>query len=359
MSYKVLVLTKYGSLGGSSRYRFYQYLPYLKSQDFDLTLAPLLDNQYVTNINSGKRNFTNVLRSYFQRLVKLMSDRDYDLLWVEKELFPYIPEWLEHKIIGNIPYAVDYDDAQFHIYDYYGSKLTKTLLASKIDRVMAHARLVIAGNQYIASRADRAGAKHIEIIPTVIDLDRYSLKNFDSDRHALNIGWIGSPGTSIYLKSIQSVFEEVVRQHACKFTLVGAGALTLGNLDLNIKNWRENTEVEDIKSFDVGIMPLDSTPWEEGKCGIKLIQYMACGLPVVGTPIGVNQEIIAHGINGFQANNLDEWTEYLSKFASNPQLCAEMGAKGRSMVESKYCLQVTAPRMAQLLRECIEPSSSY
>jgi glycosyltransferase involved in cell wall biosynthesis len=100
-------------------------------------------------------------------------------------------------------------------------------------------------------------------------------------------------------------------------------------------------------------MPLDSTPWEEGKCGIKLIQYMACGLPVVGTPIGVNQEIIAHGVNGFQANNLNEWTEYLSRFASDPQLCAEMGAKGRAMVESKYCLQVTAPKMAQLLRACI------
>lgn len=353
MSYKILVLTKYGSLGGSSRYRFYQYLPYLKSQDFDLTIAPLLDNQYVTNINNGQRNFTNVLRSYFQRLVKLMSDRDYDLLWVEKELFPYIPEWLERKIIGNIPYAVDYDDAQFHIYDYYGSKLTKTLLASKIDRVMAHAKLVIAGNKYISSRAHQAGAKHIEIIPTVIDLDRYSLKNSPSDSRALNIGWIGSPGTSIYLKSIQSVFEEVDRHHNCTFTLVGAGALTLGNLDLNIKKWQEHTEVEDIKSFDVGIMPLDSTPWEEGKCGIKLIQYMACGLPVVGTPIGVNQEIITHGVNGFQANNLSEWTEYLSKFASDSQLCADMGAIGREMVESKYCLAVTAPKMAQLLRGCI------
>ena len=80
MTYKILVLTKYGSLGGSSRYRFYQYLPYLKSQDFDITVAPLLDNKYVTGINRGNRNFANVLIRYFQRLGKLIRDRDYDLL---------------------------------------------------------------------------------------------------------------------------------------------------------------------------------------------------------------------------------------------------------------------------------------
>jgi glycosyltransferase involved in cell wall biosynthesis len=352
MSFKILVLTKYGSLGGSSRYRFYQYLPYLKSQDFDITVAPLLDNQYVTGINKGSRNFTNVLMSYFQRLLKLISARDYDLLWVEKELLPYVPEWLERILIRNMPYAVDYDDAQFHVYDYYGSKLTKILLAHKIDRVMAHAQLVIAGNKYIASRAHKAGAQRIEVIPTVIDLDRYSIKT-DARTRTFNIGWIGSPGTSVYLRSIQSVFETLACQQNCKFTFVGAGGLTLGNLDLTIKDWREQSEVEDIKSFDVGIMPLDSTPWEEGKCGIKLIQYMACALPVIGTPIGVNQEIIAHGVNGFQANTLPEWTDYLSKLANDPRLCAQMGAAGRAMVEDKYCLQVTAPQVAKLLSGCI------
>jgi glycosyltransferase involved in cell wall biosynthesis len=111
--------------------------------------------------------------------------------------------------------------------------------------------------------------------------------------------------------------------------------------------------VDDLKKLDVGIMPLDSNRWEQGKCGIKLIQYMACGLPVVGTPIGVNQQIIQHGINGFQANSADEWINYLSQLAADPLLRNNMGAKGRSMVESDYCLQVTAPRLSSLLRSCI------
>jgi glycosyltransferase involved in cell wall biosynthesis len=354
MSPKILVLTKYGPLGGSSRYRFYQYLPYLKSQGFDITLAPLLDNKYVANINQGKRNFTNVLFSYFQRLGRLITDRNYDLLWIEKELLPYFPAGLEKILAGNTPYVVDYDDAQFHIYDYYGSKLTRLLLARKIDKVMANAKLVIAGNPYILERAYKAGAKRVEIIPTVVDLERYSPKQIgNNDGKVFNIGWIGSPGTSTYLKSIESAFQALVRRHNCTFTFVGAGNLTLDRLNLKIEKWQENTEVEHIQGFDVGIMPLDNTPWEQGKCGIKLIQYMACAVPVIGTPIGVNQEIVQHGVNGFQATEPDEWIDYLSKLAADPHLCREMGAKGREMVESKYCLQVTAPIVSELLRSCI------
>jgi glycosyltransferase involved in cell wall biosynthesis len=354
MSPKILVLTKYGSLGGSSRYRFYQYLPYLRSQGFDVTIAPLLDNKYVANINQGKRNFSNVLLSYCQRLGRLISDRNYDLFWIEKELFPMIPAWLEKMLTARIPYVVDYDDAQFHMYDYYGSKLTKKLLAHKIDRVMANAKLVVAGNPYISDRANKAGAKRVEIIPTVVDLERYSPKPAGSNEgKVFNIGWVGSPGTSTYLKSIESAFQALTRRHNCTFTFIGAGNLTLPQLDLTIKQWQESTEVQEIQGFDVGIMPLDNTPWEQGKCGIKLIQYMACAVPVIGTPIGVNQEIVQHGLNGFQANYADEWIDYLSTLAADPQLCREMGTKGREMVESKYCLQVTAPIVAELLRSCI------
>jgi glycosyltransferase involved in cell wall biosynthesis len=353
MSYKILALTKYGSLGGSSRYRFYQYLPYLKSQDFDITVAPLLDNAYVTGINQGTRNIGSILSLYCQRLSRSFSHQNYDLLWIEKELLPYIPAWLEKILIGNSPYVVDYDDAQFHGYDQSNSKLVKLLLSDKIDNVMANARLVIAGNQYITERASNAGAKRIEIIPTVVDLDRYSSKVVDANNKEFNIGWIGSPSSSMYLESIQSVFEQLNQKYACRFTMIGSGKLNIENVDLTIKDWCENSEVEDIKNFDVGIMPLYNSLWERGKCGLKLIQYMACSLPVVGSPVGVNQDIIQHGVNGFCADSLDEWTEYLSKLAEDPQLRTLMGAKGRLMVESNYCLPVTAPKLAQLLRSCI------
>ena len=360
MSYKILVLTKYGTLGGSSRYRFYQYLPYLQSQNIEIEVSPLLNNNYVKNINknvtginSGKRNAVTTLFLYFQRVQQLLQCRNYNLLWIEKELLPYIPAWLENFLIQGVPYIVDYDDAQFHIYDHYGSKLVKLLFSQKIDKIIASSTLTIAGNQYIADRSNKAGAKRIEIIPTVVNLDRYSLKKYINNNKPFNIGWIGSPITTRYLKSMKSIFQELNQKYNCTFTMIGAGKLNFENVELDIKEWQESSEVENIKTFDVGIMPLDNTIWEQGKCGIKLIQYMACGLPVVGTPIGVNREIIQHGINGFQATTADEWIEYLSILAENRDLRYVMGEKGREMVESNYCLEITAPKLCQLLKSCI------
>jgi glycosyltransferase involved in cell wall biosynthesis len=353
MSCKILVLTKYGSLAGSSRYRFYQYLPYLQSQGFDITLAPLFDNQYVANVNVGKRKISNVLPLYFQRLWQSLTYQQYDLLWIEKELLPYLPAWIEKIVVQNIPYVVDYDDAQFHGYDQSKVPLVKLILSDKINKVMANAKLVIAGNEYIATTATKAGADRVAIIPTVIDLNRYSAKDLTIKNESFNIGWIGSPSTSIYLESVQPVFKQLAQKYNCKFTLIGSGQLELQDISLEIKDWSESSEVADIKKLDVGIMPLKNTLWDRGKCGIKLIQYMACSLPVVGSPVGVNQEIIEHGVNGFCATSPNEWTEYLSILAEDAQLRSVMGAKGRLSVESNYCLQVTAPKLAQLLRSCI------
>ena len=118
-----------------------------------------------------------------------------------------------------------------------------------------------------------------------------------------------------------------------------------------IRDWDEATETGEIGKFDVGIMPLPDNPWERGKCGFKLIQYMACGKPVVASPVGVNREIVVDGVNGFLASSHDEWVRALERLKSDPELRRTMGANGRRMVEEKYCLQVTAPRLHRLLLE--------
>ncbi len=119
------------------------------------------------------------------------------------------------------------------------------------------------------------------------------------------------------------------------------------------KSWSQNTETEDIQGFDVGIMPLRDTPWERGKCGFKLIQYFACGLPAVGSPVGVNNEIITNGIDGFQARTIQEWISALSSLKKNKKLRDKMGIMGRNKVEQKYSLQITAPKLLQLFEEVI------
>jgi glycosyltransferase involved in cell wall biosynthesis len=131
---------------------------------------------------------------------------------------------------------------------------------------------------------------------------------------------------------------------------VGAGNAADDAADVITRQWSEDREIADIQEMDIGIMPLPDTPWMRGKCGFKLIQYMACGLPVVASPVGVNQDMVGHGVNGFLAETPAEWTEALRKLVTDDALRQRMGAKGREMVKNQYSLQAQGPRVAELLR---------
>jgi len=349
---KVLLFSRYTRLGASSRVRSYQYIPYLKEQGIDVTVSPLLGDDYIKNLYSGnKKRFGSIITAYFRRLGVLFRSHRFDLLWIEKELFPWLPALAETILQWfNIPYVVDYDDAVFHRYDLHSISLVRLLLGRKIDGIMRRAALVIVGNDYLAERAFRAGAKRVEYLPTVIDLKRYNLANKKVNNKSFNIGWIGSPSTAKYLNLISPVLSEVCKDEKTRLILVGSGQIELQNIPLVIRKWSEKTEVADIQSFDVGIMPLPDEPWERGKCGYKLIQYMACGIPVVASPVGVNKKIVENGVNGFLAQSEADWVEALTTLCNNPDLRKQMGKAGRIKVEKEYCIQVTAPKLAALLR---------
>ena len=132
--------------------------------------------------------------------------------------------------------------------------------------------------------------------------------------------------------------------------LVGARDAAVDGLPAEARPWSEATEVKDILGFDVGIMPLPDEPWERGKCGYKLIQYMACARPVIASPVGANRQIVEQGVNGFLAETYDDWRSALDMLYAAPELRARLGAAGRRKVETAYCTRVTAPRLANLLK---------
>lgn len=346
-----LLLSRYGRLGASSRMRFYQYLPLLESQLIHVETAALLDDRYILNLNSGSStDWISIVASYARRVRSLARSRQFDLVWVEAEVFPWLPDWGELWLAWKgIPYVVDYDDAAFHRYDIHSTAAVRWLLGHKIDRVMKRAALVVAGNSYLADRARKAGSAHIEILPTVIDLDRYpvSLSHLSNE---FVIGWIGSQSTTRYLLPLLEVWRHALTWDRTSLRLVGAGALDLPGVSADIKDWSESSEVQSVQTFSVGIMPLLDNPWARGKCGYKLIQYMACGLPTVASPVGVNRTIVEHEVSGYLATSEAEWLGALSQLRSQPQLCEELGRAGRKKVESTYSLKVAAPRLAELLK---------
>lgn len=356
-SKKILVFTKYPRMGASSRLRTLQYLPMLEQQGFEFTVQSLFDETYLKNLyGKGSRSRLAIIGYYIKRLLTLFTVWRYDLVWIEYELFPYLPAFFERLLafIGK-PYVVDYDDAIFHNYDLSNNSLLTKYLGKKIDVVMGKSSCVIAGNAYLASRAEAAGAKRIEQVPTVVDQSRYAplIKPINSP---MVIGWIGSPSTQKYVVDIKDALRTACEQHGAQLLLVGATpdiAKQFPSIDVVVEPWSEEGEAELIQRMDVGIMPLPDGPWEKGKCGYKLIQYMACAVPVIASPVGVNVDIIGHSICGYLAGSTEQWADSLNALLSSAEQRKTLGSAGRKAVEEKYSLQVQAPILARMFNSII------
>ncbi|MBU1730693.1 glycosyltransferase family 4 protein [Patescibacteria group bacterium] len=346
----ILLLSRYGRLGASSRLRFYQYLPFLKLRGIEVTVAPLFGDDYVKGLYSGKVPIVSVLRSYITRLRVMLRVKRFDVVWLEKEMLPWLPGWLEFGLFpGGISLVVDYDDAVFHRYDQHQFSWVRALLGGKIDTVMRQADLVIVGNDYLGDRARQAGARQVEFLPTVVDVTRYAVVASALGGPVI-IGWIGSPSTAKNLHLVAPVLQEIANSRGARVVAVGANTDQLYGLPIEVRPWSEQSEVSDIQQFDIGIMPLSDKPFERGKCGYKLIQYMACGKPVVASPVGANRVIIRKGVDGFLPGDLSQWGEVLRDLCDDPSLRKRLGTAGRKSVETQYSLQVTAPRLEELLR---------
>jgi glycosyltransferase involved in cell wall biosynthesis len=354
---RVLLLTRYGHRGGSSRLRAYQYLPYLSEQGIDVTVSSLLPDAYLEDLYQGRRpRWGPILRSYLTRCFRLLAAKPrFDLLWIEYELFPWLPALAERWLsLRGIPYVVDYDDPIYHRYDLHASALVRLVLRKKIDVIMRQATVVIVCNEYLGEQARLAGARRIEFLPTVVNLDRYP-QTPASSGPVLTVGWTGSPSTVKYLKAVGPMLADFCRTRNARLVVVGAREAGLKGVPTDVRPWTESTEVQDIVTFDVGIMPLPDEPWERGKCGFKLIQYMACARPVVASPVGVNSQIVEHNVNGFLARTDQEWRSALDALC-DATLRTRQGNAGRQRVEALYCTRVTAPRLARILKSAFNGS---
>ena len=353
---RVLVLTKYARLGASSRMRLLQYLPRLQQAGIEITVRPLLsDELLLMRYQRGAYPIWPLLRAYAERCRALLQRNHFDAVWIEKEALQWFPLWLELALLRGVPYVLDYDDAVFHQYDQHSISWVRRLFGRRLDGLMAKAAVVVGGNNYLAQRARDAGARRVEVLPTVIDLDRYPLRstNFSdgaaSDRPP-RIVWIGSPSTVRYLQLLCEPLQTLAKSHAFVLRVIGGGAVDFPGVEVEVLPWSESREVEDISVCEVGVMPLLDSSWERGKCGYKLIQYMACELPVVATPVGVNSEIVQQGVNGFLASTDEEWVAAMGRLLADKSLRTAMGQAGRQRVELAYCVQQTGPRLAELLR---------
>jgi glycosyltransferase involved in cell wall biosynthesis len=347
---KVLALTKYGRLGASSRCRFLNYIPLLRSRNISVTEAPLLSDTYVRQRLAGSHtDYRDVSRSYISRLATIVSAFRFDVLWIEGELLPRWPAAIERLLsLLGARFIVDLDDAIFHTYDRHPNPLLRGLLGRKIDVILNRATTVVAGNEYLAERARQAGARRTVMVPTTVDHLGYADQK-PSAHDKLTFGWIGSPATTHYLQTIATELEEVCYSHQARLRLIGIERHCLKYPDVVLSNWSEDTELAELAACDIGLAPLYDGPWERGKCGLKAIQYMAIGIPVLAADAGVLPTIIRHGETGFVYRDGTEFTRFAHQLANEPELRRCMGASGRERVAARYSIHGWADTIADLL----------
>ncbi|MGN6488189.1 MAG: glycosyltransferase family 4 protein [Devosia sp.] len=352
---KLLILSRYDRRGASSRLRMMQYASALEADGIRLEFAPFFDDAYLDALYAGRRSIYATPAYYLRRIRQLLRNSRPDAVWLEKEALPWMPYTLERLLLpSGVPVVSDYDDAVFHRYDLHGSGLVRRLLGRKIDRIMSNSSLVMAGNPYLGARARTAGAGRVEIVPTVVDANAYATDPLPAADGRLRIGWIGTPSTwTQYMVPLLPMLSDIAQRHGALIRSVG-GTATKDDRHLEVLPWHEEEESRLIQGMDIGLMPLDDSPWSRGKCGYKIIQYMACGLPVVASPVGVNAEIVEPGVTGFLATTEAEWRNAIERLLADPDLRRRMGAAGRRRMEERYSLQAWAPRVAALLRQVAE-----
>ena len=348
---KVLVLSKYGHLAASPRHRFLQYAPHLAEHGIELTFSPLFDNAYLKQrFDSGRAPPPAVLRAYARRVLALLTTNRWDLAWVHCELFPYWPGVTERALrLRGLPYVYDYDDAIFHMYDEHRLPVVRTVLGRKLAPVIGGAQAVIAGSGYLARYAERFNSR-VTVVPTVVDMKRYGLKPERPATDRLTVGWIGSRSTSEHLEVIAPALRALATEVPLKLIATGARPLNIPGVDVEVRPWSEDSEVQDLHEADVGIMPLPDRPWTRGKCAFKLIQYMAAGLPTVSSPVGANSEVV-NDETGLFASTTEEWVAALRRLRDSVELRKKLGLAGRARALKYFSLESQKDRVRKILEQ--------
>lgn len=365
---RVLALSPMPEEGAGCRFRIAQFIPYLQSVGVDVTLSSLFTAdffQLVYKPGHYLRKAVTFAGLSIKRLDSLRDAQRFDAILIYREIFPIGPALIERllEMRRRPPVVFDFDDAIFLPSVSEANRLIGALKQpKKVATIIRHCDHVIAGNEYLANYARRFNGE-VTVIPTCVDTTKFvpSPEAFSTNGSGASrdpvVGWIGSPTTASYVRGLTNVLKRVAERYPFLFRVSGAGEpFDMAGLATENPRWTLDREVELFNTCDVGVYPLLDDEWSKGKCGFKAIEFMACGVPVVATAVGVNREIIKDGVNGFLASTEEEWVEKLGRLLADRELRRRFAEAGRRTVEERYSLHVHAPTLAATLRGVVERS---
>lgn len=300
-------------------YRIQQYFPYFEADGFEVELI------------TSRTNFLKII----DRI------RRADVLYIQRLLFNPIKLSLIKAVAKKVVY--DFDDAV--MYGFRGESATR---ARKFKNMVNHVDAVFCGNHFLFREAKRHREEGVYYIPTVVDADQYPVKAH-SEKKPVTIGWIGSRSTLRYLVDLEGLVLKAPDEKSVIYKIVADSSLNTEAPNVIFEKWSAEKEKSLLLSFDIGVMPLRDDVWSRGKCGLKLIQYMASGLPSITHPVGAAQEIITDGIDGMVRSGMDGWRDAIEALSKDVTERARMGQAARETVEKRYSLKMWGPKVREII----------
>jgi glycosyltransferase involved in cell wall biosynthesis len=339
------------------RFRMEQWEPILKKSGVDITWAPFETDElrailYRPGQTASK--VRTVLSNMNRRRNDVSKVSSYDVVYLFREAALLGPPWFERRIgRTGVPVVFDFDDAVFVSYkspsNGYLSYLKFPQKTGEICKLSEH---VMAGNQYLADYASKFN-RNVTIVPTTIDAEKYRPAE-KSEPETLTIGWSGSHSTAQHLDTIRDILRDLAKEEEFTLRVIGVPDYSLDGVKVDALQWKSETEIDDLRPIDIGLMPLPDDQWSKGKCGLKALQYMALGIPTICSPVGVNSTIIQEGENGFIADTKEEWIAKLKSLLHSPELRRRIGAAGRKTVENDYSAATQAPRVLKVFESVVK-----
>jgi glycosyltransferase involved in cell wall biosynthesis len=343
----------------AQRFRFEQYLGYLKQNGFDYDFSYLISEKDDRIFYSPGNLFNKLLiflKSAWLRWKDVVKADKYDIIFVQREAFMTGSSYFEKRFAkSNAKLVFDFDDA---IWNHDVSEANRSFGwlkdPGKTSQIIAVSNLVIAGNAYLAEYA-RKFNKRVIIIPTTIDTDEYRPKQNSSSANPVVIGWSGSITTIRHFELAIPFLKILKEKYGDKISIKVIGDGNYQNSQLGIRGipWKKEEELKELQSIDIGIMPIPDDVWSKGKCGLKGLQYMALEIATVMSPVGVNCDIINDGENGFLASETVEWVDKVSRLIDNPELRTRLGKAARNTVINQYSVKANQQEYLNAFRNLI------
>ena len=332
----------------SQRFRVEAYFDLLKEHKIDYDTQQFLDEaawQILYLQGSLLKKIAAVCKGYLKRLQLVLSGASaYSHIFIHREATPLGPpliEWLLAKVLKK-KIIYDFDDAIWIPNTSKENRMASWIKAFwKVKYICRWSYKVAGGNEYLCAYARRYN-NDVVLLPTSVDIVTRYNKIKDHKTGQIVIGWTGSHSTMHYLEEMLPLFKRVTSEFDAQIMIISNKKPDFEISNLKFMHWQEATEIDDLLQFTIGIMPLKKDAWSEGKCGFKLIQYAALGIPAVSSPVGVNKNIVEQGVTGFLCETEHEWYMALQKLITDVGLREKMGTRGKEKIATQYSVQANA-----------------